>query len=122
MKDIKTKRAAIYARVSTDGQTTDNQLCELHLVAERNGWPIVQEFVDQGISGAKGRDQRPAFNALWKGAIRREFDVYGRWIGWDGPSRIWSISSPRSTRRRLTSSFTSRVSTPPHPPARRCSG
>jgi Resolvase, N terminal domain len=79
MKDIKTKRAAIYARVSTDGQTTDNQLCELHLVAERNGWPIVQEFVDQGISGAKGRDQRPAFNALWKGAIRREFDVVMVW-------------------------------------------
>ena len=40
MKDIKTKRAVIYARVSTDGQTTDNQLRELRLAAERNGWPI----------------------------------------------------------------------------------
>ncbi|MEO6110679.1 MAG: recombinase family protein [Nitrospiraceae bacterium] len=79
MKDGKIKRAAIYARVSTDGQTTDNQLRELRLVAERNGWQIVQEFLDQGISGAKGREQRPAFDALWKGAIRREFDVIMVW-------------------------------------------
>lgn len=79
MKDGKTKRAAIYARVSTDGQTTENQLRELRVVAERNGWPIVQEFVDQGISGAKGREQRPAFDALWKGATRREFDVVMVW-------------------------------------------
>src|SRR5215471_19296212 len=79
MKNGMTKRAAIYARVSTDGQTTENQLRELRQVAERNGWPITQEFVHQGISGAKDRDQRPAFNALWKGAIRREFDVVMVW-------------------------------------------
>jgi DNA invertase Pin-like site-specific DNA recombinase len=79
MKDGKTKRAAIYCRVSTDGQSTENQLRELRLVAERNGWSIVQEFVDHGISGAKGREQRPAFNALWKGATRREFDVVMVW-------------------------------------------
>ena len=36
---------------------------------------IVQEFVDKGISGAKGREQRPAFDASWKGAIRKEFVV-----------------------------------------------
>ena len=53
MEDVPTKRVAIYARVSTDGQTTENQLRELRLVAERNGWQIVQEFVDQGISGAR---------------------------------------------------------------------
>ena len=79
MKDDKTKRAAIYARVSTDGQTTENQLRELRTVAERNGWQIVQEFVDQGISGAKGREHRPAFDALWKGSTRREFDVVMVW-------------------------------------------
>jgi len=79
MKDAKTKRAAIYARVSTDGQTTENQLRELRLVAERNGWLIVQEFIDQSISGAKGREQRPAFDALWKGATRRDFDVVMVW-------------------------------------------
>src|SRR5262249_21176237 len=33
----------------------------------------------KGISGAKGREQRPAFDALWRGAIRREFDVVMVW-------------------------------------------
>src|SRR5215831_2176980 len=79
MKDEKIKRAAIYGRVSTDGQTVDNQLRELRMVAERNGWQIVQEFVEKGISGDKGREHRPAFDALWKGAIRREFDVVMVW-------------------------------------------
>lgn len=79
MKEGKPKRIAIYARVSTDGQTTENQLRELRLVAERNGWLIVQEYIDQGISGAKGRDQRPAFDALWKGSTRREFDAVMVW-------------------------------------------
>jgi DNA invertase Pin-like site-specific DNA recombinase len=79
MKSAHTKRAALYARVSTDGQTTDNQIRELRQVAERNGWQIVQEYIDQGISGAKGREQRPAFDALWKGATRRQFDVVMVW-------------------------------------------
>jgi hypothetical protein len=72
------KRAAIYARVSTDGQTTDNQLQELRAVAGRMGWEIVHEFIDNGVSGAKGRDQRPRFDALCKAAIRREFESIGR--------------------------------------------
>lgn len=75
----KAKRVAIYARVSTDSQTTSNQLLELRVVAERMGWVIVEEFIDQAISGAKGRDQRPAFNRLLKGATRREFDVVAAW-------------------------------------------
>jgi DNA invertase Pin-like site-specific DNA recombinase len=79
MKSAHIKRAAIYARVSTDGQTTDNQLRELRLVAERNGWQIVQEYVDHGISGAKGREQRPAFDALWKDVTRKQFDVVMVW-------------------------------------------
>ena len=28
-------------------------------IAERRGWEIVAEYRDAGISGAKGRDQRP---------------------------------------------------------------
>lgn len=73
------KRVALYARVSTDSQTTDNQLVELRAVAERMGWVIAGEFIDQAISGAKGRDQRPAFNQLLKGATRRDFDVVAAW-------------------------------------------
>jgi DNA invertase Pin-like site-specific DNA recombinase len=73
------KRVALYARVSTDSQTTDNQLIELRGVAERMGWVIVEEFVDQAISGAKGRDMRPAFDKLLKGATRRDFDMVCAW-------------------------------------------
>ncbi len=73
------KRVALYARVSTESQTTDNQLVELRLVAERMGWEIVGEFVDHAISGAKGRDQRPAFDKLQKGAVRKDFDMVAAW-------------------------------------------
>lgn len=75
----KGKRVAIYARVSTDGQTTDNQVRELQAAAERHGWEITVEYVDHGISGAKGREARPAFNAMCKAMARREFDLIAAW-------------------------------------------
>jgi DNA invertase Pin-like site-specific DNA recombinase len=73
------KRVCIYARVSTDKQTVNNQLQELHKVAERHGWEVVSEYKDKGISGAKGRDKRPQFDAMLKAANRREFDVIMSW-------------------------------------------
>jgi DNA invertase Pin-like site-specific DNA recombinase len=73
------KRVAIYARVSTDKQTTENQLNQLRAIADKNDWQIVTEFIDEGISGAKGRDKRPQFDALLKGAVRREFDMVMSW-------------------------------------------
>ncbi|MEE8303205.1 MAG: recombinase family protein [Candidatus Tectomicrobia bacterium] len=73
------KRVAIYARVSTDGQSVDNQLQELHQVAQRHGWQIVHEFVDHGVSGGKGRTQRPGFDKLCKAAMRREVDLIAAW-------------------------------------------
>jgi DNA invertase Pin-like site-specific DNA recombinase len=76
MKNI---RVAIYTRVSTDGQTVDNQLLELQSVAERHGWEVVEVFSDNGVSGAKGRENRAAYDALCKAAIRREFDVIMAW-------------------------------------------
>lgn len=76
---MKTKRVALYARVSTDSQTTENQLLQLRTVAERHGWAIVAEYGDNGVSGAKGRDQRPQFDALLKGVARREFDMVAAW-------------------------------------------
>jgi DNA invertase Pin-like site-specific DNA recombinase len=74
-----TKRVAIYSRVSTDKQTVENQERELRAVADRMGWQIVQVYCDEGISGAKGRDQRPAFDALCKDAARRKFDLIAAW-------------------------------------------
>lgn len=75
-----TKRVAIYARVSTDkSQTVENQLRELHEVAQRQGWIVSAVFTDEGISGAKGRDQRPGFDALLKAIARREIDLVAAW-------------------------------------------
>ena len=75
----KAKRVALYARVSTDGQSVENQLCELEAVAIKEGWEVVERFVDKGFSGAKGRDGRPAFDRLCKGIVRREFDLVAAW-------------------------------------------
>ena len=75
----KCKRVALYARVSTDSQTTENQLLQLRAVAERHGWTIVAEFVDNGVSGAKGRLERPQFDAILNGVARREFDMIAAW-------------------------------------------
>jgi DNA invertase Pin-like site-specific DNA recombinase len=74
-----TRRAAIYLRVSTDGQTTENQRRELEHVAGRAGWTIIETYEDAGISGAKGRDKRPAFDRLLKDAARRRFDIVAAW-------------------------------------------
>jgi len=73
------KRAAIYVRVSTDKQTVENQARELRQIAERRGWQVVEEYHDAGISGAKGRDQRPGLDTMLKDAQRRRFDVVMAW-------------------------------------------
>jgi DNA invertase Pin-like site-specific DNA recombinase len=73
------RRVAVYLRVSTDGQTTENQRRELVHVAERAGWIIAETYEDAGVSGAKGRDKRPAFDRLLKDAARRKFDVVAAW-------------------------------------------
>ena len=73
------KRVAIYARVSTGEQTVQNQLRELREAVKRNGWTVAGEYIDAGISGSKGRDERPQFDRLLKDAVRREFDVVAAW-------------------------------------------
>jgi DNA invertase Pin-like site-specific DNA recombinase len=70
---------AIYARVSTSDQTCENQKRELTQWAERAGHEVVKIFEDAGISGTKGRDKRRGFDALLKGAVRREFDMIAVW-------------------------------------------
>jgi DNA invertase Pin-like site-specific DNA recombinase len=76
----KGKRVALYVRVSTDRkQTITNQKRELEEVAKNHGWQIVAVFKDEGISGAKGRDQRPGLDALLQGVTRREFDMVAAW-------------------------------------------
>ena len=72
-------RVAIYTRVSTDSQTTENQLRELRAMAKREGHQVVAEFTDPGISGAKGRDKRPGLDKLLDGVTCREFDKVMAW-------------------------------------------
>ena len=73
------KKVAIYARVSTDKQTCENQLQELRTIAERMNYTIVTEFVDNGISGMKTRQNRPALDQLMKSATQRKFDMVMCW-------------------------------------------
>jgi DNA invertase Pin-like site-specific DNA recombinase len=73
------KRAVLYLRVSTTDQTTANQERDLRAVASRMRCQITKVYRDHGISGAKGRDKRPAFDALYRAATRREFDVVMAW-------------------------------------------
>src|ERR1700722_3927937 len=73
------KRVAFYVRVSTDGQTVQNQLGELRAVAKRHGWEVIKEYSDEGISGTKGREGRPQFDQLLKAIARREGDMGAAW-------------------------------------------
>ena len=73
------KRAVLYLRVSTIEQTTANQERELCEIAGRMGCQIVKVYSDHGISGATGRDKRPAFDALCQDAAQRKFDVVMAW-------------------------------------------
>ena len=72
-------RTALDLRVSTASQTVDNQTQELERLAALRGWTIVATFRDEGISGAKGRDGRPALDQMLKAATRREFDLVAVW-------------------------------------------
>lgn len=73
------KRVGIYLRVSTGGQTTDNQRRELEVVAMRSGWDVVDVYEDAGISGAKGRDKRPGLDQLLKDATARKINMIAAW-------------------------------------------
>lgn len=71
------QRVALYVRVSTDGQSVENQQRELQAIAERHGWIVVGVFSDPGVSGMK--EKRPAFDKLMAGVARKEFDVVAAW-------------------------------------------
>ena len=75
----KTKRAAIYARVSTlnGGQDPEMQTRELREYCDRRGWEVIGEYVDRGISGAK--DSRPQLNRLMEDAHKRLYEIAICW-------------------------------------------
>jgi DNA invertase Pin-like site-specific DNA recombinase len=73
------KKCLIYTRVSTGSQTIKNQLLDLRHAAQRNEWEVAYELADEGISGSKSRDDRPAFDRLHRAIQRREIDVVCAW-------------------------------------------
>jgi len=73
------KYVCIYLRVSTNEQSTENQLLELMQVIDNSEWTLYHVYEDAGVSGSKGRDQRPQFNQMIKDAVRRKFDVVLVW-------------------------------------------
>jgi DNA invertase Pin-like site-specific DNA recombinase len=75
----KPKKVGLYLRVSTAGQTVENQRAELVRVAEQRGWQIVETYIDRGVSGAKGRDKRPEFDRLCRDAAQAKIDVVAAW-------------------------------------------
>jgi DNA invertase Pin-like site-specific DNA recombinase len=72
-------KAALYLRVSTNEQTTENQRLALQKIAEAKGYEITQVYEDKGFSGTLGKDQRPALKQMLKDATAREFDVLMVW-------------------------------------------
>ena len=73
MNAKKVTPVALYLRVSTGGQTVDNQRRDLENMAKRAGWKIVEVYQDKGISGAKGRNGRPDLDRMQEDATRRRF-------------------------------------------------
>ena len=73
------RKAVIYSRVSTNEQTVENQLRVLREVAEKRGLEVVREISDEGISGAKGRDERQGFDELIKGSVKNQWDIILVW-------------------------------------------
>jgi DNA invertase Pin-like site-specific DNA recombinase len=72
-------RAALYLRVSTDRQTVENQRLRLTEVAKFKGHEIVAEFKDEGISGSKGRKDRPGLDAALNAARKHSYDILYVW-------------------------------------------
>ena len=74
-KEIK---VAIYVRVSTQQQTTENQLIELYEVCERNDWSVVEEY-NETVSGTKGIEDRSELKRMLRDASRKKFDKLVVW-------------------------------------------
>ncbi len=79
MNAKKMSKVALYVRVSTDGQSVNNQERELREVAKAKGWEIVEVYNDTGISGAKGRDGRPALDKALREAVQGRYSVLAVW-------------------------------------------
>ena len=69
---------AIYVRVSTSEQTTENQLIELVDICERNKWNITKVY-DETVSGTKSINERPVLKQMLDDASRKKFQMVVVW-------------------------------------------
>lgn len=67
------RRAALYLRASTPGQSVEPQRAPLATYAEARGLEVVEAYEDAAVSGSKR--QRPGLDRLLADARRRRFDV-----------------------------------------------
>jgi DNA invertase Pin-like site-specific DNA recombinase len=114
--------AGAFIRVSTSEQNPNNQRRELLAVAERHGWTVLSVFEDAGISGAKGRDQRPGLDALMKAVARREIDMVAAWsVDRLGRSLTDLLNLLKELHAKSVDLFCiSKALTPPHHQAGQC--
>ena len=71
--------AAAAQRIAARGRLLRCKRRELEAVASRYDWNVVGVFEDAGISGARGRDQRPGLDDMMKVVARREVDMVAAW-------------------------------------------
>lgn len=69
------KKVCLYVRVSHISGSVERQIRELTEVAANNKWQIVETYIDHGISGAKGKDGRPALKQMMEDSIKRKFEL-----------------------------------------------
>ena len=71
-------RCLIYARISTDDQTIENQLSQLKEYANQQQWDIVDVKKDI-CSGSRSAKDRTGLNQVFESAYRKKFDVLLFW-------------------------------------------
>ena len=74
---MKTQKVAIYVRVSTSGQTVENQERELLAHCQRQGWQVYKVYRDEGFSGAVA--DRPALKQMMADARLGRFNLLVVW-------------------------------------------
>lgn len=69
-------KIALYLRVSTDKQETENQAIQLREFATKQGWQIVREYCDYE-TGSKS--DRAEFKRMFEDASKHKFDLLLFW-------------------------------------------
>ncbi len=71
-------KCAIYTRVSTDSQETENQVSQLRDYANKQGWQVV-EIVKDVASGGKAAEDREGLTRIFELAEAKQFDILLFW-------------------------------------------